>query len=89
MRPLEKRRDQLVAELEEGGLALEPAIERYQEGIELLKILFSNIRFTHYPNLYTHLFKALRNIIAGTHDIAHSLSHIDYIKIFCPADRFR
>jgi len=27
----------IVAELEEGGLGLEPAIERYQRGIELLK----------------------------------------------------
>jgi len=27
----------LVSELEEGGLALEPAIARYQEGVELLK----------------------------------------------------
>lgn len=27
----------LVGELEEGGLALEPAIARYQEGVELLK----------------------------------------------------
>ncbi|MCZ6596868.1 MAG: exodeoxyribonuclease VII small subunit [Planctomycetota bacterium] len=27
----------IVAELEEGGLGLEPAIERYQKGIELLK----------------------------------------------------
>ncbi len=27
----------IVAQLEEGGLGLEPAIERYQEGIELLK----------------------------------------------------
>ena len=29
--------EQIVGELEEGGLALEPAIERYQRGIELLK----------------------------------------------------
>ncbi len=27
----------IVAELEEGGLGLEPAIDRYQQGIELLK----------------------------------------------------
>lgn len=27
----------IVSELEEGGLGLEPAIERYQRGIELLK----------------------------------------------------
>jgi exodeoxyribonuclease VII small subunit len=27
----------IVKELEEGGLGLEPAIERYQRGIELLK----------------------------------------------------
>lgn len=27
----------LVAELEDGGLGLEPAIEKYQEGIRLLK----------------------------------------------------
>jgi exodeoxyribonuclease VII small subunit len=27
----------IVGELEEGGLGLEPAIERYQRGIELLK----------------------------------------------------
>ena len=31
------RLETLVGELEEGGLELEPAIERYQEGIELLK----------------------------------------------------
>ena len=31
------RLEALVAELEQGGLGLEPAIERYQEGIELLK----------------------------------------------------
>ena len=32
-----ERLEALVAELEEGGLGLEPAIERYQEGIALLK----------------------------------------------------
>jgi len=31
------RLETLVGELEQGGLELEPAIERYQEGIELLK----------------------------------------------------
>ena len=31
------RLEAIVGELEEGGLSLEPAIERYQEGIELLK----------------------------------------------------
>ncbi len=31
------RLEAIVAELEAGGLGLEPAIERYQEGIELLK----------------------------------------------------
>ena len=31
------RLEAIVGELEGGGLALEPAIERYQEGIELLK----------------------------------------------------
>jgi len=31
------RLESLVGELEQGGLELEPAIERYQEGIELLK----------------------------------------------------
>ena len=31
------RLEKLVGELEQGGLGLEPAIERYQEGIELLK----------------------------------------------------
>lgn len=31
------RLESLVAELEQGGLGLEPAIERYQEGIGLLK----------------------------------------------------
>jgi exodeoxyribonuclease VII small subunit len=31
------RLEALVAELEQGGLGLEPAIERYQEGIRLLK----------------------------------------------------
>jgi len=31
------RLEELVGELEQGGLELEPAIERYQEGIELLK----------------------------------------------------
>ena len=31
------RLETLVSELEQGGLGLEPAIERYQEGIELLK----------------------------------------------------
>jgi len=31
------RLEALVAELEQGGLGLEPAIERYQEGIQLLK----------------------------------------------------
>ena len=31
------RLESIVGELEGGGLALEPAIERYQEGIELLK----------------------------------------------------
>jgi exodeoxyribonuclease VII small subunit len=29
--------EKIVAELEQGGLGLEPAIERYQEGIQLLK----------------------------------------------------
>lgn len=28
----------LVSELEQGSLGLEPAIERYQEGVELLKL---------------------------------------------------
>jgi exodeoxyribonuclease VII small subunit len=32
-----RRLEALVAELEEGGLDLEPAIEKYQEGIGLLK----------------------------------------------------
>jgi len=32
-----ERLESIVGELESGGLALEPAIERYQEGIELLK----------------------------------------------------
>jgi len=32
-----ERLESIVGELEEGGLGLEPAIERYQEGIELLK----------------------------------------------------
>ncbi len=32
-----ERLESLVAELEEGGLELEPAIDRYQEGIRLLK----------------------------------------------------
>lgn len=32
-----QRLEALVGELEEGNLGLEPAIERYQEGIELLK----------------------------------------------------
>ena len=32
-----ERLEALVAELEEGGLGLEPAIEKYQEGIVLLK----------------------------------------------------
>ena len=31
------RLEAIVGELEDGGLALEPAIDRYQEGIELLK----------------------------------------------------
>lgn len=31
------RLEAIVGELENGGLGLEPAIERYQEGIELLK----------------------------------------------------
>jgi exodeoxyribonuclease VII small subunit len=32
-----ERLEALVAELEQGGLGLEPAIERYREGIELLQ----------------------------------------------------
>ena len=32
-----RRLEAIVAELEQGRLELEPAIERYQEGIELLK----------------------------------------------------
>jgi len=32
-----ERLEKIVAELEAGGLGLEPSIERYQEGIELLK----------------------------------------------------
>lgn len=32
-----ERLERIVAELEAGGLGLEPSIERYQEGIELLK----------------------------------------------------
>ncbi|MBL8860676.1 MAG: exodeoxyribonuclease VII small subunit [Planctomycetes bacterium] len=32
-----QRLEALVAELEQGGLALEPAIERYQEGVGLLR----------------------------------------------------
>jgi exodeoxyribonuclease VII small subunit len=31
------RLEAIVTELEEGGLALEPAIDRYQEGIDLLR----------------------------------------------------
>lgn len=31
------RLEALVAELEQGGLALEPSIERYQEGVRLLR----------------------------------------------------
>lgn len=31
------RLEEIVSELENGGIALEPAIERYQEGVELLK----------------------------------------------------
>ena len=31
------RLEEIVNELENGGIALEPAIERYQEGVELLK----------------------------------------------------
>ena len=31
------RLEEIVGELEQGGLGLEPAIERYQEGIQLLK----------------------------------------------------
>ena len=30
------RLEEIVAELEHGGIALEPAIDRYQEGVELL-----------------------------------------------------
>jgi exodeoxyribonuclease VII small subunit len=32
-----ERLEAIVAELENGGIALEPAIDRYQEGVELLK----------------------------------------------------
>ena len=32
-----ERLESIVAELEKGELSLEPAIERYQEGVELLK----------------------------------------------------
>jgi len=32
-----ERLEEIVAELEGGGIALEPAIERYQEGVGLLK----------------------------------------------------
>jgi len=32
-----QRLEAIVAELENGGLALEPAIERYQEGVGLLR----------------------------------------------------
>jgi exodeoxyribonuclease VII small subunit len=32
-----QRLEAIVGELEQGGLGLEPAIERYQEGIQLLK----------------------------------------------------
>ena len=32
-----QRLEKIVGELEQGGLGLEPAIERYQEGIQLLK----------------------------------------------------
>jgi exodeoxyribonuclease VII small subunit len=32
-----ERLESIVAELEKGELSLEPAIDRYQEGIELLK----------------------------------------------------
>ena len=32
-----ERLESIVGQLEEGGLELEPAIARYQEGIELLK----------------------------------------------------
>jgi exodeoxyribonuclease VII small subunit len=31
------RLERIVGELEQGGLGLEPAIERYQEGLQLLK----------------------------------------------------
>ena len=31
------RLEQIVGELEDGGIALEPAIERYQEGVALLE----------------------------------------------------
>ena len=32
-----QRLETIVGQLEQGGLGLEPAIERYQEGIQLLK----------------------------------------------------
>ena len=32
-----QRLEAIVGQLEQGGLGLEPAIERYQEGIQLLK----------------------------------------------------
>lgn len=35
--------ESIIAELEEGGLGLEPAIERYQAGIEHLKLCHSSL----------------------------------------------
>ena len=37
------RLETIIAALEEGGLGLEPAIERYQEGIEHLKLCHSSL----------------------------------------------
>ena len=38
-----ERLEALVRELENGQLGLEPAIERYQEGVELLKICHATL----------------------------------------------
>ncbi|MEX1023564.1 MAG: exodeoxyribonuclease VII small subunit [Planctomycetota bacterium] len=38
------RLEAIVGELEAGGLGLEPAIERYQEGVELLKVCHATLR---------------------------------------------
>ena len=68
----------LVSELEEGGLALEPAIARYQEGVELLKGCHAQL--ARYLDLPTKSFDGILAWILALREqlgIPHTLAGLD------------